>query len=320
MSVINTHWRSKGGVGRDNDAFYTKPDVADVCVCDVLTHVNAFDLVIEPSAGDGAFVNSIKCRLPTIRLVAIDIDPSADSIVKHDFYKTTSTYFDITASTKVLVIGNPPFGKNASDAIAFFNHAASIGAHTIAFIVPRSFRKPSVIDRLDLNYQMIHDADLPINSFRFRPDNKTAFVECDVPTTLQVWTKGATQRAKMVSRKRAAADDDSVIRFVSTAVARAAVDGAKFCDMTIQRVGVAAGRVSLDRVYINSKKNSGNYYFVSVLNADRLQEIRADVVKFSRHLENTPGKLECAGMPSISKAELIESVDIYFAASQPDTD
>lgn len=319
MSAINTHWRSKGGDSRENDAFYTKLDVADKCVLDTLLHGNDFGLVIEPSAGDGAFVASVKTRLPTtVRVVALDIDPSDDSIVKQDFYKTTPAYFNIDASTgKVLVVGNPPFGKNASDAIGFFNHAAkTIGADTIAFIVPRSFRKPSVIDRLDANYQIMHDADLPVNSFRFRPNKTGAFTECDVPTTLQVWTKSTTPRAKMVSRKRqleTATSATELIRFVPYATARAAADGAKFCDMSIQRVGVAAGRATLDQAYVNSKKNSGNYYFVNIPDAANLQKITADLENFSRHLENTPGKLECAGMPSISKAELLESITTYFA-------
>ena len=40
----------------------------------------------------------------------------------------------------ILIVGNPPYGKNCSTAINFFNHAVTI-SDFIAFIIPKTFRK-----------------------------------------------------------------------------------------------------------------------------------------------------------------------------------
>lgn len=66
---------------------------------------------------------------------ACDIDPQGDGIVKLDFFD-----FELPYDDRVVVVGNPPFGRNSSLAIRFFNKAAC-GAEIIAFIVPRSFKK-----------------------------------------------------------------------------------------------------------------------------------------------------------------------------------
>ena len=61
-----------------------------------------------------------------------------------------------------VTLGNPPFGRNNALSIPFFNHAA---AHSdfIAFIVPRSWRKWSVMNRLDRNFHLIDDQDIQVD-------------------------------------------------------------------------------------------------------------------------------------------------------------
>ena len=139
----------------ENDQYYTKENIAQMCIDSLPFHLDWFDYIIEPSAGRGDFYR----LLPTANLVGIDIDPKISSIIKSDF-------FDLDFKTKgsVLTIGNPPFGKNASLAYTFFQHAAQY-SDCIAFILPRTFRKPSMINRLNRRFHLVYDELLPLNSF-----------------------------------------------------------------------------------------------------------------------------------------------------------
>ena len=113
----------------------------------------------------------------------MDIAPEASGILVQDFF----TYMPAAAAAakKILVIGNPPFGRVSSLAIKFFNHAAA-WATVIAFIVPRTFRRISVQNRLSLDFALIHDEDIPMEPCSFNPPMQA---KC----CFQIWVK---QRAK----------------------------------------------------------------------------------------------------------------------------
>jgi hypothetical protein len=157
------------------DKYYTKKEIALDCITKV-PFLSSYEIIMEPSAGDGSFSS----QLPNC--IAYDIEPENDTIIKQDFFMVRA---DI--SKKILVIGNPPFGKKSELAIAFFNHAAFF-ATTIAFIVPLQFRKWSVQKDIDFRFKLILDIDIPKNSFLI--DNK----EVDVNCCFQIWTieKGIT--------------------------------------------------------------------------------------------------------------------------------
>lgn len=61
---------------------------------------------------------------------------------------------------KILTVGNPPF----SLAIKFFNHSAEF-SNVIAFIIPKTFRKISIQNKLNLNFHLVSDIDIPAASF-----------------------------------------------------------------------------------------------------------------------------------------------------------
>lgn len=317
---MNKHWRSKGGESRKNDAFYTKHSIAENCVTVLVNQLYTErkpTVVIEPSAGDGAFVDAAKKQISAARLVAVDISPSAEGIVEKNFYDTSRAYFGIdNAVDRVLLLGNPPFGKNASDAVKFFNHAGEkLRVETIAIIVPRSFKKPSVIDRLDDRYHLHHQEDVPDNSFRFREEKSDKFVDYDVPTVFQIWIRKTEKRAKIVNKKRDSErlENNDFIRFIPKSDVKKSSAQQDFCDMTIQRVGVAAGRVSFDKKYAQEKKDSGNFYFVKVPDAEILSKMKSESAKFSSFLESASGKQDSAGMPSLSMIELLNAVSNYFS-------
>ena len=133
----------KGVIGknpREFDQFFTKDCVAEKCVnylesiisCDF----DSFDCIVEPSFGQGAFVKAISNKISSKeKLIYVDID-SADEKYRYDFLKDNYTINMVKKVKKkcgCLTIGNPPFGKNSSLAIAFFNKAAEF-SDVIAFI------------------------------------------------------------------------------------------------------------------------------------------------------------------------------------------
>ena len=182
-----------GGVASGLDKFYTLPSCSKKCIEKVYELYDndndndndnetdkPWDLVVEPSAGNGSFLN----QLPDTNKVGIDIAPEGPGIVQQDFLTYTPP-----ANTNILVIGNPPFGRVSSTAIKFFNHAAK-WAKIVAFIVPRTFRKTSVQNRLDLSFHLVYDEELPTTPCCFSPP---MMAKC----CFQIWERRATLRTRV---------------------------------------------------------------------------------------------------------------------------
>ena len=69
---------------KKKDQFYTKPDIAVICfsVLKETICLNKYDCFLEPSAGQGVFLD----LFPIIKRVGIDIDPKRDDIIECDFF------------------------------------------------------------------------------------------------------------------------------------------------------------------------------------------------------------------------------------------
>jgi len=162
------------------DKFYTIPTYSKKCIDKVveLYDITKWDLIIEPSAGNGSFLNQI----PSINKIGIDISPEDPNIIKQDFFDYSPT----SDKTNILVIGNPPFGKVSSIAIKFFNHSAK-WANVIAFIIPRTFRKISVQNKLDEMFHLVYDEEIPNHPCCFSPP---MMVKC----CFQIWEKKSMKR------------------------------------------------------------------------------------------------------------------------------
>jgi hypothetical protein len=161
------------------DKFYTIPSISEKCINTVSSYYDwsIWGLVIEPSAGNGSFLTAI----PTEKKLGIDISPEHDDIMTQDFLTYTPP------PGKILVIGNPPFGRVSSLAIQFFQHAAK-WADVIAFIIPRTFRRVSVQNKLHLNFHLVHDEEIPVSPCSFSPP---MMVKC----CFQIWEKRHTKRS-----------------------------------------------------------------------------------------------------------------------------
>lgn len=172
------------------DKFYTKPQTAERCHRHVLATFRKMGgctglYFIEPSAGEGSFYG----LLPAERRAGMDIAPGGDGrgrIRKGDFLKRKNRFFPVDNS-RVVAIGNPPFGKRGKLAIDFFNAAAKF-ADTVAFIVPVIFRKYFVHRTLNPNFKWVSALQLPPHSF-YTPDGR----DYKINTEFQIWTRLPTK-------------------------------------------------------------------------------------------------------------------------------
>lgn len=207
------------------DKFYTNPQVAQECLN--LLNLSDYDLIIEPSAGNGSFSSLIP------NCLAMDIEPENNQILKKDFF----LYMPENVKN-VLVVGNPPFGQQSSLAIDFFNHAAKF-ANTIAFILPKSFKKYSIQNKLNLYFYLEYEYNLSKNSFIL---NNQPY---DVPCIFQIWIKKDQPRKKIIL------PTTSIYFDFTKDISKA--------DFRIQRVGGNAGTAFLDK----NGALSSNYYLIN---------------------------------------------------------
>lgn len=166
------------------EQFYTEPSVAIQCIQHLLSVLPVSEnyLWIEPSAGNGAFLHNVPNH---IQCVGIDIDPKASDIQQCDFLKWTPP--PKTDENNIVIFGNPPFGRQSTIAKSFISRSCKF-ASVIAFILPKSFVKPSMYNAFDTHFHLVSTMELAKNSFRIN-DNKY-----DVPCVFQVWEKRDTQR------------------------------------------------------------------------------------------------------------------------------
>lgn len=262
MPIIYTDSTVDHDHARHFDQFYTCPKVAAECYDRLWDYLEPREYqFIEPSAGNGSF-----SRLLPIGSRAYDLYPRCEGIVKEDFFNVRLPYDD-----NVVVVGNPPFGKNSSAAINFFNHAAR-GAEIISFILPRTFQKHSIHKRLSRDFHLRREWLLPDWAFSFlgKP--------VSVSTVFQIWECSRYPRSV----------PDKPITHSDFEFALAA-----HADFAIQRCGAAAGRVHQDMM-----ASTSSHYFIRA-KAPHVKAIMS-IIDFATTAKAT------AGNPSLAKTEIVE--------------
>lgn len=171
----------------DKEQYYTSRKLVEKCVARVSTKTPFanFALVVEPSAGEGAFLEAIPAG---VRKVGIDIDPRSPEVIKANFFE----WLPETTNGEILVIGNPPFGQRAALAVRFIEHASSF-ANTIAFILPRSFNKYTFINRIPRRFHLEDSFDC--EEFVLA-DGTPIKVKC----VFQIWVKSDKMRPLILPR------------------------------------------------------------------------------------------------------------------------
>lgn len=249
------------------DQFYTNESVAKLCIQRI---INVFPftkdyLWIEPSAGNGSFLHNIPS---SFRKIGLDLEPKSNDIVKQDYLKW------IPPSNKhVIVFGNPPFGRQSSLAKAFISKSCEF-AQIIAFILPKSFTKPSMYNAFDLKFHLIDSVELERDSFVINGS------KYDVPCVFQIWQK---------------TDTDRKIEEKISPFGFEYVKPSEKYHIAFRRVGGLAGKC-----YINNgcEFSVQSHYFIK-FNEDKLRYLETIVEKTNNHMfpSNT------LGPRSLSKSE-----------------
>ena len=260
--------QNKGLKRNTIDKYYTKPAIAAKCIAafkdNVIIETN--DSIIEPSAGNGAFIPGIKSL--THKYYFYDLEPANDEIVKKDYLKG-----DYSDMENIHTIGNPPFGRQSSLAIQFIKMSCKF-SKSVSFILPKSFKKDSLKRSFPLNFHLIYEMDIPDNSFLVEG------VEHNVPCVFQIWIKKAHDRKEIETLEPT--------HFIF-------VKKTEDPDISVRRVGVNAGAINT-----NTDQSIQSHYFIKFTNKKTVDENILQLMKIKYEFNNT------VGPKSISKQELIK--------------
>jgi hypothetical protein len=270
------------GLQRNNiDKFYTSSETVKKSMKAILKYIviGEHDLCVEPSAGNGAFIELIKDNFHHYKFY--DLEPEHNAIIKQDYLDLEIEPLQFgTKYKKIHVIGNPPFGRQSSLAIKFIKKSAEY-CDSISFILPKSFKKDSLKRHFPLNFHLEHEADIKPDSFIV---GGKAY---DVACVFQIWIK--KQHPRKISEKML----PNGFRFVNKT---------ENPDISFRRVGVYAGK--LDKVV--EDKSEQSHYFIKFDN-ELTDEIFEKISSIEYETKNNT-----VGPKSISKQELIKEFNKVF--------
>jgi predicted RNA methylase len=265
------HFDMKNALGQ----YYTNPNIAGKYykVIESLINLDNYELQLEPSAGTGSFFN----LMDTDKRVGLDIDPKYPGIECINFFD----YQPLNKS--IITIGNPPFGKNASLAVKFFNRAATF-SQVICFIVPKSFKKDSIQNKLNLNFWLLFEEDLPKNSFVY--DGKAYHVPC----CFQIWEKREEKRQQVIIDLK-----NDIFEFVKKN---------QKPDLAVRRVGGTTGKAHLKMKDLSES----SHYFLKVKNKMNKEDLAKLIngIDFNKIINST------AGIKSLSKHEFVKMLMVEY--------
>lgn len=266
------------GLNRNTiDKYYTKPAIVELCSLAIQTHIlpSRGDLIIEPSAGGGAFIDTIKQI--TDNYAFYDLEPGHPEIQQLDYLSYTSVP---NTQGRTHVIGNPPFGRQSSMAIKFIKKSAEF-CDTISFILPKSFKKNSMKKAFPPQFHLVYETDLPEKSFTVDGKDYT------VPCVFQIWEKRTSPRQ---------------LEEHSVPINYAFVKKTDAPDISFRRVGVNAGLIDT----IIENKSEQSHYFIKFSNGKSVEENMAKIREIQFNHNNT------VGPKSIGKQELIKECNKIF--------
>ena len=146
------------------DKCYTSTNIANKCINFIKENIDIKenDICIEPSAGNGSFINPIKTLFKIYKFY--DLKPENNAILEQDYLNFDYNIIIQSSYNKIHIIGNPPFGRQSSLAIKFIKKSCEY-CDSISFILPKSFNQDSLKKHFPLPFHLIYEYDLPANSF-----------------------------------------------------------------------------------------------------------------------------------------------------------
>ena len=270
--------RQNTGLKRQQiDKYYTASHIVEMCTSLFKQNVefSKSDLCIEPSAGNGSFIDTIKSLFSSYYFC--DIKPEHPEVLEQDYLTIDPSEFDTLGNARIHILGNPPFGRQSSLAIKFIKKACGF-ANTISFILPKSFKKDSMKKHFDKNFHLKLEVDLPDDSFIVNGNSHT------VPCVFQIWEKRDYERPQPEVLK------PTGFKFVKKN---------ENPDISFRRVGVYAGKFCREI----ENKSPQSHYFIKLLN----KEITPEIIEKMNNL-NFKNKNDTVAARSISKQELIKEL------------
>ncbi len=175
------------------DQFYTRPEVAAECIRLLCEHcITDGCTFLEPSAGAGSFSSVLK------KCVAVDVEPKGPNMLRADFLALSAADLSLPERSKVIAVGNPPFGQGGGNgyalAVRFINHAAQF-ADVVAFILPAAFSRLSLQVRVDPSLHLIRSFAVSPSSFQ-----PSVRVDC----VFQIWQRRSDLRDVAALKQRIA--------------------------------------------------------------------------------------------------------------------
>lgn len=273
--------------GRDPlDRYYTPAKLAVEVVDKVMELIpDSLDREwIEPSAGMGVFLDIMQVK--GIECSGYDIDPELNDprITKQDFLKLDSM------KKGSIIIGNPPYGKISSTAVKFVNHSVYLGAEYVAFVLPISWSKPTILPRINKRLHLIYSQSLPsveyqqIDGTMSRPHERV----------LQIWQLRNQLR---VDDSKYAPKRNPWILFTTFQ---------EEADLFVRRVGKGIG----DIIEESGNINYNTTLYLSVKEPYVKEDIRIAIKSVQNDLYMDSLKTEI--IPSLSQVELINRLTQHF--------
>ena len=165
-----------------SDAYFTSTTSAEFCrsILKERNWVSPNSVTLEPCCGNGSLLSGLPGKI-----LCSDL---------HDYGvgATIENYLEAPPKECNLIFTNPPFGRAGSLALEFLKKATT-ECNRVAFILPASFRKISLLDRVPATHSLVADYVLPSQSYLL-PDGSTRIVQ----TTFQLWERSLAPRPKLV--------------------------------------------------------------------------------------------------------------------------
>lgn len=172
------------------EQYYTNSNVVDICLQEVQKHIDLADkIILEPAGGTGEFIEGFRrLGIKDENIISYDIEPKHDLVMEGNFLEVKSF-----SSDKMVSITNPPFGRMSSLAVDFFKHSAP-HCDYICYLIPKSWRKWTMLNRLPKNFHLVSDISLPKDCFYVPGEESKKGV---LETVFQIWEKREEQRKEI---------------------------------------------------------------------------------------------------------------------------
>jgi hypothetical protein len=279
------------GNKRKNTAeqFYTLPRVALDFTTEVVGIYGKDAIYLEPCGGRGAFVDALLgLGVPAANVISFDIEPLHPHVAKLNFLED-----EVSVPPGFIALTNPPYGRACSLASKFFNRCADLDAKAMAFLIPSSFHKVAISDRLDLAYKMRSFRKAPLVSYY--TDANGTNERGRLSTEFQIWERSRQKRLKRKHMRH------PWIEFVTWGEVR---QGASY-DFCIRTHGSGCGQI-LGKEHDGSlRRESGSGE--SHLNFRTVAFVRArhpDAVRVLGSMDYTRFSNAVSYIPCISPAEI----------------